>query len=89
MFAYSLLHQHIHKSCLIYCWNLLTNVGLYLSLVACWNMDNNDEDSQTSSENSFNEMVTVAMAGGYAYMYMLQVPPQGNHVISVTELIGR
>ena len=79
----------IHKSCLIYCWNLLTNVGLYLSLVACWNMDNNDEDSQTSSENSFNEMVTVAMAGGYAIMSMLQVPPQVNPAILVLELTGR
>ena len=61
----------IHKSCLIYYWNLLTNVGLYFSLAACWNMDNSDEDSQNSSENSFNEMVTAAMAGGYAFVYML------------------
>ncbi|XP_066351707.1 uncharacterized protein [Miscanthus floridulus] len=52
-------------------------------------MDNNDEDRQNSSENSFNEMVTAALAGGYAYMYMLQVPPQGNHVISVPELTRR
>ena len=34
-------------------------------------MDNSDEDSQNSSENSFNEMVTAPMARGYAYMYML------------------
>ena len=79
----------IHKSCLIYCWNLLTNVRLYFSLAACWNMDNNDEDSQNSSENSFNEMVTAAMAAGYAFAHMLQVPPQGDHVIYVPELIGR
>ena len=52
-------------------------------------MDNSDEDSQNSSENSFNEMVTTAMAGGYAFVYMLQVPPQGNHVIRVPELTGR
>ncbi|XP_066384532.1 uncharacterized protein [Miscanthus floridulus] len=52
-------------------------------------MDISDEDSQNSSENSFNEMVTAAMARGYAYVYMLQVPLQGNHVISVPELIGR
>ncbi|XP_066312676.1 uncharacterized protein [Miscanthus floridulus] len=43
---------------------------------ACWNMDNSDEDSQNSSENSFNEMVTAAMAGDYPIVYMLQVPPQ-------------
>ena len=79
----------IHKLCLMYHWNLVTNVGLYFSFAAYWNMDNSDEDSQNSSENSFNEMVTAAMAGGYAFVYMLQVPPQGNHVISVPELTGR
>ena len=79
----------IHKLCLMYCWNLVTNVGLYFSLVACWNMDNSDEDNQNSSENSFDEMVTAAMAKGYAFVYMLQVPPQGNHVIHVPELTGR
>ena len=52
-------------------------------------MDNNDEESQNSSENSFNEMVTAAMAVGYAFAHMLQVPPQGNHVISVPELTRR
>jgi len=52
-------------------------------------MDNNDEESQNSSENSFNEMVTAAMAAGYAFAHMLQVPPQGNHVIQVPELTGR
>jgi len=52
-------------------------------------MDNSDEDNQNSSENSFNEMVTTAMAGGYAIVYMLQVPPQGNHVIRVPELTER
>ena len=34
-------------------------------------------------------MVTAAMVGGYAFVYMLQVPPQGNHVIRVPELTGR
>ena len=34
-------------------------------------------------------MVTAAMAGGYAIVYMLQVPPQGNHVIRVPELTER
>ena len=52
-------------------------------------MDNNDEDSQNSSENNFNEIVTAAMVGGFAFVYMLQVPPQGNHVIRVPELTGR
>jgi len=52
-------------------------------------MDNNDEESQNSSENSFNEMVNVAMAAGLAVAHMLHVPPQGNHVIQVLELTGR
>ena len=52
-------------------------------------MDNSDEESQNSSENSFSEMVTAAMAAGYAFAHMLQVPPQGNHVISVPELTER
>ena len=65
----------IHKLCLMYHWNLVTNVGLYFSFAACWNMDNSNEDNQNSSENSFNEMVTATMAGGYAFVYMLQVPP--------------
>ena len=52
-------------------------------------MRNSDEESQNSSENSFNEMVTATMAAGYAFAHMLQVPPQGNHVISVPELTER
>ena len=52
-------------------------------------MDNNDEESQNSSENSFSEMVTAAMAAGYAFAHMLQVPPQGNHVIQVPEFTER
>jgi len=55
----------------MYCWNLVNHIGLYFFLAAYWNMDNSDEDSQNLSENGFNEMVTAAMAGGYAYMYML------------------
>ena len=61
----------IHKSCLIYCSNLLTNDCLYFSLVAYWNMDNNDEESQNSSENNFNEMVIAAMAARFAFAHML------------------
>ena len=34
-------------------------------------------------------MVTAAMAAGFAFAHMLQVPPQGNHVIQVPELTGR
>ena len=52
-------------------------------------MEHSDDESQNSSENSFNEMVTVAMAGGYAIMSMLQVPPQVNPAILVLELTGR
>ena len=55
----------------MYYWNLVTNVGLYFSFAACWNMDDSDEDNQNSSENSFKEMVTAAMAGVYAFVYML------------------
>jgi len=73
----------------MYYWNLVTNIGLYFSHAAYWNMDNSDEDSQNSSENSFNEMVTAAMAACYAFAHMLQVPPQGNHVISVPKLTER
>ena len=61
----------------------------YLSLAAYWNMDNNDEESQNSSENSFNEMVTAAIGAGFAFVHMLHVPPQGNHVMQVPELTGR
>ena len=52
-------------------------------------MDNSDKESQNSSENSFNEMVTAAMAASYAFAHMLQVPPEGNHVISVPKLTER
>ena len=52
-------------------------------------MDNNDEESQNSSENSFNEMVNVAIGAGFAFVHMLHVPPQGNHVMQVPELTGR
>ena len=41
-------------------------------------MDNSDEESQNSSEMSFNEVVTATMAAGIAIWDMLQVPTQGN-----------
>jgi len=34
-------------------------------------------------------MVTVAIGAGFAFVHMLHVPPQGNHVIQVPELTGR
>ena len=52
-------------------------------------MDNSDEESQNSSENSFNEVVSAAMAAGYAFAHMLQEPALGNHVFSVPDLTGR
>jgi hypothetical protein len=42
-----------------------------------------------SSENSFNELVTAAMAGGYAIMSMMKVPPQVNHAYHVPDITGR
>ena len=43
-----------------------------------WTMERSDEESENSSENSFNEVVTVAMAGGYAIISTMMVPPQVN-----------
>ena len=34
-------------------------------------------------------MVTAAIGAGFAFVHMLHVPPQGNHVIQVPELTGR
>jgi len=45
---------------------------------AVWTMERSDEESENSSENSFNEVVTVAMARGYAIMSTMMVPPQVN-----------
>ena len=52
-------------------------------------MDNSDEESQNSSEMSFNEVVTIAMAAGIAIWNMLQVPTQGNPYVLVPEPTGR
>jgi len=41
-------------------------------------MERSDEESENSSENSFNEVVSAAMAGGYAIMSTVMVPPQVN-----------
>ena len=48
-------------------------------------MDNSDKESQNSSEMSFNEVVTAAMAAGIAIWDMPQVPTQGNPYVPVPE----
>ena len=86
-----MLFVHIfHSGCIqLAVYILFTNDGLYLSLAAYSNMDNSDEESQNLSENSFNEMVTAAIGAGFAFVHMLHLPPQGNHVIQVPELTRR
>ena len=78
----------VHSICKL-CWNVLTNDGLYFSLAAFLGMNNNDEESQNSSETSYNEVVTATMAVGFAIADMMQVPTQGNHYVSVPEPTGR
>jgi hypothetical protein len=51
-------------------------------------VDRSDEESKNSSENSFNELVTAALAGGYA-MSMMMVPPQVNPDYHQPDLNGR
>ena len=55
-------------------------VAAYCLMQAVWTMERSDEESENSSENSFNKIVTAAMAGGYAMMSMMMVPPQVNYV---------
>ena len=62
---------------------------LYFYLAAFTGMDNSDEESQNSSEMSFNEVVTIAMAAGIAIWNMLQVPTLGNPYVPVPEPTGR
>ena len=48
-----------------------------------------DEDSDNSSENSFNELANVALAVGYAMSAMMApAPPTFKHVL-VPDLTGR
>ena len=54
-----------------------------------WTMERSDEESENSSENSFNKIVTAAMAGGYAMMSMMTVPPQVNYVYHHPDITGR
>ena len=48
------------------------------TMQAIWTMETSDEESENSSENSFNEVVSAAMARGYAIMSTMMVPPQVN-----------
>jgi len=52
-------------------------------------MERSDEESENSSENSFNEIITATMAGGYAMMSMMMVPPQVNYVYHQPDITGR
>jgi len=56
---------------------------------AVWTMERSDGESENSSENSFNKIVTAAMAGGYAMMSMMTVPPQVNYVYHHPDITGR
>jgi hypothetical protein len=54
-------------------------------------MDRGDEESEKSSENSFNECATAALAAAYAYeeMHTLEVPPQVTGGYRVQDISGR
>jgi hypothetical protein len=54
-------------------------------------MDRGDEESENSSDNSFNECATVALAVGYAYeeMQTPEVLPQVNWGYRVQDINGR
>ena len=54
-----------------------------------WTMERSDEESENSSENSFNEVVAAGMAGGYAIMSTMMVPPQVNPAYRLLDLTGR
>jgi len=59
------------------------------TMQAIWTMERSDEESENSSENSFNEVVTAAMAGGFAIMSTMMVLPQVNPAYRLLDLIGR
>jgi len=52
-------------------------------------MERSDEESENSSENSFNEVVAAGMAGGYAIMSTMMVPPQVNPAYRLLDLTER
>ena len=54
-----------------------------------WTMERSDEESENSSENSFNEVVAAGMAGGFAIMSTMMVLPQVNPAYRLLDLIGR
>jgi len=54
-----------------------------------WTMATSDEESENSSENSFNEVVIAAMTRGYAIMSTMMVPPQVNPAYHHPEATGR
>ena len=49
------------------------------TMQAVWTMERSDEESENSSEHSFNGVVTAAMTGGYAIMSTMMVPPCNTH----------
>ena len=53
-----------------------------------WTMATSDEESENSSENSFNEVVIAAMTRGYAIMSTMMVPPQVNPTYRHFEATG-
>jgi hypothetical protein len=54
-------------------------------------MDWGDEESENSSDNSFNKCASAALAAGYAYeeMHAPEVPPQVNWGYRVQDINGR
>ena len=56
---------------------------------AVWTMERSDEESENSSENSFNEIITATMAGGFAIMSTMMVLPQVNPAYRLLDLTGR
>ena len=60
------------------CFLLIAVRGVCFTMQVVWTMETSDEESANSSENSYNEVVTVALAGGYAIMSTMMVPPQVN-----------
>ena len=70
----------------------ITFLSVQLTTVrdVCYTMQaTNDEESENSSENSFNEVVIAAMARGYAIMSTMMVPPQVNPTYRHPKATGR
>ena len=59
------------------------------TMQAIWTMETSDEESENSSENSFNKVATAAMAGGYAIMSTMMVLPQVHPAYRHPEATGR